>query len=639
MSALRIPPRTGALKTRLAFAAVQEAPGFARYRPFNDEREILLRRGGGAREIRLDPPFVSAMGPARIGPFVVEVVRMQQVLSPPVMEPGRPPTNPEDYRPVDDILLLPDGELLIRRSPRGFSDMEVSRILAGIEIDSNLPPGASTDSFRDYLPAMHPTGGGAPLMGGPPMGGPPAGGPPMGGPGPVGGPPGQLTGREVTLEAMSFSTPTRCCACLAPKETTLKVSGSRAGFGHTKVRSFESPYCRACAARVKSTRVKNGLLALAAIGVALVVSLLTFAAPGLPAVVLIGFPIAATLAFGFAAMTVLRPAAPPPPAIGAGDAVRVVTFKSGRSVLYCANPQWGEEFARANNARFVAKSRSDKFGGGALFFACIAGPFAGGGFWSLTHPDLYIDNAGAEAIQIWVDGKPALVAQPNEGATTPHLDIPFGHHALGYSAVGASAPEGAIDVATPMSRAFLYNPGKTACYWAEAAFYGKASTDGLPDGALPIEEFYTFKKVDNWFKENPKSISTKSSGETRVSINRDMDCMKLASDGCDLADRVAFMNCEAAAKSNEDIETCVNEANCAHHGPAGANEEDEPSAPSHAQGNVQEYHHFSTTPPTPAPHVPPHASASPRASSVPHSPPAHASAATVAPAVPTAKHP
>src|SRR5262249_51491290 len=160
--------------------------------------------------------------------------------------------------PVDDVILLPDGELRIRRNPRGFADAEIGRILAAIEVVTTLPPGSPADAYRDYLP-----GGAAPGMPGPqgmPMPGPqgmPMPGPqgmPMAGPpgGPVGGPQApQPDGCDVVLQTTMFSMPQKCSSCGGPKHTTLKTSLSRKrAFGGTVTRSFAVPYCNPCAKRV-----------------------------------------------------------------------------------------------------------------------------------------------------------------------------------------------------------------------------------------------------------------------------------------------------------------------------------------------------------------------------------------------------
>jgi hypothetical protein len=145
----------------------------------------------------------------------------------------------------------------------------------------------------------------------------------------------------------------------------------------------------------------------------------------------------------------------------------------------------------------------------------------------------------------------------------PSVRLPFGKHTLGFSAVGASAPLQATDVKVEWSGEHVYNPGKAACFWLEAVAYGSASTDGLADGPLPLREFYSFKRVDNWFSENPPSISTKNSGETRVSLTSMDTCAEMTHEGCSVATRERFAACvvKAYASSDKDAyKACAREA-------------------------------------------------------------------------------
>ena len=107
---------------------------FARYVPFDDGREVIVRRGGPS-----GVHYGLEMGRRRVtlegGEF--DLVRFQDILSPPPLPPGGVPMSPqaaEAYKPVAEVLFLPDAEVLIRRSPRGFSDAEVGAILDAISV-------------------------------------------------------------------------------------------------------------------------------------------------------------------------------------------------------------------------------------------------------------------------------------------------------------------------------------------------------------------------------------------------------------------------------------------------------------------------------------------------------------------------
>src|ERR1019366_2059509 len=225
-SAFRLAPRTPTLASRIALPVVDEGPGYVRFRPFNDARVILLLRG--------QPP--------------------REGIPPAPWQPGMPPVDPQDYEPVDDVLLLPDGELRIPRAPRGFSDGEIAFIVQSIQLFSAMPGGAPDPAHRDSLPAgpapFAPAGAAVdprPIM--PAQPAPPPGG--ASSPG-VAPPPGSaLQGCDVVLQANTFNMPPRCASCGAPKETTLNTARTQSrAFRGKATRTFAIPYFNPCAARV-----------------------------------------------------------------------------------------------------------------------------------------------------------------------------------------------------------------------------------------------------------------------------------------------------------------------------------------------------------------------------------------------------
>jgi hypothetical protein len=109
----------------------------------------------------------------------------------------------------------------------------------------------------------------------------------------------------------------------------------------------------------------------------------------------------------------------------------------------------------------------------------------------------------------------------------------------------------------------LYNPGRTACYWLEVSTYGSANDKGMVQGPQALDDFYTFKHIDNWFVENPKSISTKGSGGTRVSVAPMKICEELVEHGCSVAVRNDMMDCAIKAfvdKSKTSFNRCLDES-------------------------------------------------------------------------------
>jgi hypothetical protein len=314
-------------------------------------------------------------------------------------------------------------------------------------------------------------------------------------------------GRDVVLQSLSFTTPQRCASCGMPPQTSRTAKAQKV-VGRTRyTRSFQIPYCAPCASRAGATKMKGMLFAGIAGAIALVLSGLGFLIPGMPAVVAIALPVVFASAFAIVAMTVLKPKPPALPAMGIGDAVKLVSFSGNMSTLHCVNPHFGDEFAQANGVQAMPKSRHHGFGMGALLCGAVFAPIAAGGIWFVGHPQVHIDNTGTEALQIWLDGKPLTVVQANtSGASPPSVFVGHGKHTYGYSKVGASAPEGTTDGDTTVNDAHLYNPQATGCYWLTADAYGAASVMGVQKGPQPVKEFYSFDQVNTWFGQNPDEI-------------------------------------------------------------------------------------------------------------------------------------
>ena len=118
----------------IALKKTADTGTFARYVPFEDQREVIVRRGkelGARYGGELGRRTVKVKG----GEF--PMVRYQAILSPPPMKPGGTPMSAEAakrYKPISEVLVLPDAEVLIRRDPDGFSDAEVETILAAISV-------------------------------------------------------------------------------------------------------------------------------------------------------------------------------------------------------------------------------------------------------------------------------------------------------------------------------------------------------------------------------------------------------------------------------------------------------------------------------------------------------------------------
>ncbi len=119
---------------RLLLPITYDNGTFARFVPFGDAREVIVRRGKeiGSCSYGLE----QSRRTVTLGGLEVPVVRYQAILSPPVLPPGAAPIVDEgQYRPISDVIHLPDAEILVRRKPGGFSDTEMERILAAIVIE------------------------------------------------------------------------------------------------------------------------------------------------------------------------------------------------------------------------------------------------------------------------------------------------------------------------------------------------------------------------------------------------------------------------------------------------------------------------------------------------------------------------
>lgn len=122
-------------RTRINLKCTADTGTFARYVPFGDAREVIVRRG---KELGFNYGFELSRRSVTIQGRSFELVRSQATLSPPPMRPGQKPMTKEaakHYQPESEVLYLPDAEILIRREPEGFSSAEVDKILAAISFE------------------------------------------------------------------------------------------------------------------------------------------------------------------------------------------------------------------------------------------------------------------------------------------------------------------------------------------------------------------------------------------------------------------------------------------------------------------------------------------------------------------------
>ncbi len=183
---------------------------------------------------------------------------------------------------------------------------------------------------------------------------------------------------------------------------------------------------------------------------------------------------------------------------------------------------------------------------GLSFVLAAAGS---GAVWFLTHPQVHVDNASSEPVQIWLDGKKALQINANSHRA---LRVHVGDHKFGWSPKGASKPQHSVKGPVSMLKGHLYNPGKTASYWLVVDTYGNSSGAGKSWGPQPIKEYYQFDSVDTWFGDNPEMVKVKrgQKGKVKTAVQRAKIGMKFAK--CSLEVRQDLVQCQRTAVHADD---------------------------------------------------------------------------------------
>jgi hypothetical protein len=366
----------------------------------------------------------------------------------------------------------------------------------------------------------------------------------------------ELIGYQVTLNATSsISMPRACCRCGEPgtveRKSSIQVRGAR------KTRSVTLPYCASCAARAKTIDGARARLAGIVIAVSAALCAIGFLAPFLPLAALIGIPVVLGTTFAI----VMRQRA--------GDSVEfpnaawLAAASNQTSTFFVANQEWANQLAAANGTTAAPARKSDRMAIWVLALLITAG--GGWGMGRAVRPEVYVDNEGPKPLQIWVDGKKSIVAPPMhpDFAKRPTIEVPVGKHRFGWSPLGASAPEQTEPVKIEFSGDHLYNPESSACYFLDLSVYGSDKGEGIASGPVALAEFYTFKSVDNWFSENPSSISTHGGGGTRIAVHALKMCKDLRDVSCPTPVMKDLMECLSGAYAKEDkdgYERCISHA-------------------------------------------------------------------------------
>lgn len=197
-------------------------------------------------------------------------------------------------------------------------------------------------------------------------------------------------------------------------------------------------------------------------------------------------------------------------------------------------------------------------GAATLVLAALVGWYV----WWDTHTDLRIDNPGAEPLQIWIDGKRALVVQPGDRAKTP---IRLGARSLGYSILGETEPDDIVRVMVRRTD-YLYNPGRTGCYYSEILQYSTRpetlTMDWKHIKVLPRRQVYVFSShVDYWFDQKPSSmLLTQNKSATRFLFDHNGPCLDLLGRGCSDVVVDQLISCQQQGHSKDEMEVCLAKA-------------------------------------------------------------------------------
>jgi hypothetical protein len=250
-------------------------------------------------------------------------------------------------------------------------------------------------------------------------------------------------GRVVTLNASSYKTPPYCCSCGGPQQTQIATSRSQKRGNVTTTLKMNFPYCNACAARVKAYKAKLTVAVVVVVAISLVVGGLVIAIPGLPLAVAVVIGLVVGVGGSIGVALGLRPPMPPAPATSRGEAARIIGFKGAEQTrVHVSHAQWGDEFARGNNAIAQPSSKGDGFVLGPVLTGAILAPLCAIGASVAAHPSVYVDNASAEALEVFVDGKKVASVGPDSHKS---LDVGYGKHTFGYAKAGGSAPTATAD--------------------------------------------------------------------------------------------------------------------------------------------------------------------------------------------------
>lgn len=352
----------------------------------------------------------------------------------------------------------------------------------------------------------------------------------------------------LTLPAHASSFPPYCANCGAPADSAMTTSHQQ-----NKVTvTYTIPHCTACVRRAKGHASKSLVLFFGVVGFAGLASLSGFPLRDVPAVgVAVTFVLSALA--GLVAFVVLRPGAPPAPATSSTLAVRLMSFNGAASYFHVTNVPWAQHVAQANGGQVAFSPPRPYRATGHLATALVLPLALAGAVWASAHPSVCFYNPTGQPLAFYVDGQ--ATGQPVAPGAYVKEDVSYGNHVFGWAAPGESGPTSTTTATVTSGRQHLLNPDEAGCFWVRRAAYGNAKVGDLENGPQPIQPFYTFRKVDIWFGDVPKSIRTKQSGETRVAVQNYTECSRFRKT-CARAIVDEALACDANAETDAEASRC-----------------------------------------------------------------------------------
>jgi hypothetical protein len=362
-------------------------------------------------------------------------------------------------------------------------------------------------------------------------------------------------GWDVEVDRRAYVPPSACASCRRPAERM--VARRKRGV------KLDVPYCTLCGQQAtagwNNTRGRQlqfivlfGASIFGAVGLV----------PGLPLVVACALAVGVAVA-GTVGFLVLVPVQKfPAPASATIDGARLVKVAGDRATLFCTNEAWAADLAAAHGSVPARKTRPNHSVFVIPRYAVFAAPVVAVFAWLGANPEVHVDNGFHEPLQLWVDGRPSIVVPAStkkDGAEPATVRVSYGQHVLGWSRLGATAPEHTTRARIEFDGNHLYVPGALLCHFNEVMLYGDQVSLPVAAGPVPIAEFQTFKRVDAWFHDLPAQIETKSGGEARVAVKRWEACEYITSPPCPAGERARYWDCVRKIWESDDpkqVERC-----------------------------------------------------------------------------------